>query len=343
MNTKTRLIINEQNEQRRKGYKKLLINNKLRLAITNSCNLSCFYCHNEGQKIDCKANFISLQYVKELCKWFRDNEVYVESVNLTGGEPLLHPKLINIIDEISTITDEIRINTNGTLLTKELIDTLVEHKVFELKIGIDSLYAEQTKPNIYTKNLDINEIIDMIKYANNYMRVILNTVVTKFNYDKIDDIIEFARKTGIPRIKIIKLNDVDSRGLNTQNVSEDLKTNQKEGEWYYYFYAKYVQQAVKVYNHTLKGRTDIVLKDGFEIRFCEDVCTFGACGNMFTVIDSFGNVIICPKYHISKHIDFKSKYETIRNIIKDTKNKTCNAEEGYFAIREKKGELSETF
>lgn len=328
------------NEERRKTFKKLLIDNKLRLAITNTCNLSCFYCHNEGQEIGCKAQFISLQYVKEMCKWFRENKVYVESVNLTGGEPLLHPELIAIIDEVASITDEIRINTNATLLTKQLIDTFVEHGVFALKIGIDSLYAEQSKPSIYHNKTNLNHIVDMIKYANKHMRVVLNTVVTKFNYDKIDYMVEFAKKVSIPRIKIIRLHDVDSRGLNSQDVPDEFKTNQKEGECYYYFFSKYVARATKIDNHPLKGRTDVFFEDGFEIRFCEDICTFGACGNMFTEIDSFGNIIICPKYHVSKHIDFSKSFEEVKEIIEFAKSKTCNAKRNYFEMKEREGQLN---
>lgn len=338
MATKTTRIINE---ERRNSYSKLLICNRIRLAITNTCNLSCFYCHNEGQEIGCKAQFISLQYVKDMCKWFKENEVYVEAVNLTGGEPLLHPELIAIIDEVATITDEIRINTNATLLTRQLIDTFVKHKVSTLKIGIDSLYAEQSKPSIYHNETNLNHIIDVIKYANEHMRVVLNTVVTKFNCDKIDEMIEFAKKAGIPRIKIIRLHDVDSRGLNSKNVPEYLKTNQKDGKWYYYFFSKYVARATKINNHPLKGRTDAFFEDGFEIRFCEDICAFGACGNMFTEIDCFGNIIICPKYHVSKHIDFSKSFEEVKSIIEFAKSKTCNAKTNYFEMREKEGKLEQ--
>ncbi len=317
----------------------LLIQDRLRIAITNTCNLSCFYCHNEGQELNCKARFLSLDYIKDMCKWFKDNNVYVKAVNITGGEPFLHPQLFDIIDEVKEITDDVRINTNGTLLSEAIIDKLIEHNVSTIKVGIDSLYTKQSKPNIYQSKHSIEHIIDMIKYANERMNVVLNTVVTKFNYTKIDEMIDFARSTRISRLKIIRLHNVDSRGFNDKNVEDDLKTDQKEGEWYYYFYSRYIAQAVEVVNNRFKGRTDAIFDDGFTIRFCEDICNFGACGNMFTEIDSCGNIIICPKYHISKSIDFKNDYRTVKNIIELSKKKMCNAKTNNFEMREKMGNI----
>lgn len=43
--------------------------NKLRIALTNACNLSCFYCHNEGQKIGCAKQFLSYQYTKQMVEF----------------------------------------------------------------------------------------------------------------------------------------------------------------------------------------------------------------------------------------------------------------------------------
>ena len=129
------------------------------------------------------------------------------------------------------------------------------------------MYTKQSKPNIYQSKHSIEHIIEMIKYANLRMKVVLNTVVTKFNYTKIDEMIEFAKSTHIPRLKIIRLHNVDSRGFNDKNVEDDLKTDQKEGEWYYYFYSRYIAQAVEVVNNRFKGRTDAIFEDGFTIRF----------------------------------------------------------------------------
>lgn len=181
---------------------------------------------------------------------------------------MLHKYLIPIIDTVSQITSEVRINTNAVLLNEELIDTFVEHGVYALKIGIDSLFAKQTKPNIIQTHIDVENVLAMIKYASKRMRVVLNTVVTQFNYDQIDTIIDFAKNASIPRLKVIRLHDFDSRGLNGRvDVSEEFKTNQYERDWFYFYLEKYCACAKKSY---------IIKKKGALMSFLVMILKFGS-------------------------------------------------------------------
>lgn len=299
---------------------------KLRIAITNTCNLSCFYCHNEGQKLNCKAKFLPLSYIQTMVKWLQKNHVSAGHINITGGEPMLHPDLKEIIKELRKLTPKIRLNTNATLLTKENIVELHELGVESLKIGIDTVYAKQTKPNIYTTKTNVDQMLENIKFASTLMKVVLNTVVTKFNYKDIDKIVEFAKQTNLKRIKIIKLNDVNSRDYNDkEQIAADFKTNQIEGDWYYYFFTKYVTQAVKTENSPHKGRTDLWMKDGFEIRLCDDVCSYSACGNMYTEIDSNGDLVICQRKAITAPLSFDGDFDTVSQKIISANSKMCNA------------------
>jgi GTP 3',8-cyclase len=308
---------------------------KLRIAITNTCNLSCFYCHNEGQELNCNAKFLPLSYIKDMTNWLLKNNIRVDYINITGGEPLLHPDILEIVKELTKLTNKIRLNTNATLLNKELIDKLKDAGVYSLKIGIDSIYAKQSKPSIYTSAENINNIIDMIKYASLKMGVVLNTVVSKFNYKDIDKMVNFAREAKLPRIKIIRLNDTNSRKLNNnENISEDFKTNQEEGNWYYYFFTKYVTSASKTENHADKGRTDLYFDDGFQIRLCDDICEYGACGNMYTEIDADGNVLICQRHNISLPISFKYEDKIIFETIEKANKKMCNSITKNFEFRD---------
>ena len=314
--------------------------NKLRVAITNACNLSCFYCHNEGQDLNCKKTFLSLKYVQNMVDWIIKNNVKVDYINITGGEPMVHPQIFEIIDELNKLNCKIRLNTNATLLSEEIVDKLKNHGVYSLKIGIDSLFAKQTKPNVYKAEINISNVLNILNYASKKMGVVLNTVVTKFNYKDIDKIIEFARKTKINRLKIIKLNDTNSRGYNQRDdISNDLKTSQPEANWYYYFFTKYVTLASKTVNNPYKGRTDLYFDDKFEIRLCDDICTHGACGNMYTEINCLGEILICQRLNKSLPIDFNNSYDNVANIITHANSLMCNSKTNYYKYRDKKYSL----
>lgn len=311
--------------------------NKLRIALTNACNLSCFYCHNEGQKIGCAKQFLSCQHIKQMVEFIIKNNVRVDYINITGGEPTLHKDLIKIIDELRKLNCKIRLNTNATLLTKEKIDELKVHGVYSLKIGIDSIFAKQTKPNVLTNKASLDQIFETIKYASSVMGVVLNTVVTKFNYKDIDKLIQFTRDCGIRRIKIIKLNDTDSRNLNSrEDIAEDFKTNQAESNWYYYIFTKYVTLATKTINNPHKGRIDLYFDDNFEIRFCDDVCTHGACGNMYTEIDANGDILICQRRNISMPVDFKKSFREVASQFMCANSKMCNSLTKTYKFRDEK-------
>lgn len=315
----------------------LFNSNKLRLAVTNACNLSCFYCHNEGQKIDCVKTYISLDYVKSMVNWIINNNIRVDYINVTGGEPMVHPQIIEIIDELKKLNCKIRLNTNATLLTKEKVDELKEHGVYSLKVGIDSVFAKQTKPSVYSTNTSVEKVLEILKYASTKMGVVLNTVTTKFNYKDIDKIINFAKESKIGRVKIIKLNDTNSRGYNDKNdLSDDIKTSQPEASWYYYFFTKYVTLASKTVNNPYKGRTDLYFDDKFEIRLCDDICTHGACGNMYTEIDCFGNVLICQRNNISVPVNFNDSFEAVSKVIKNANSSMCNSKTKNYKYRDKK-------
>ena len=324
----------------------LLIDDKLRIAITNTCNLQCFYCHNEGQSHFAQKRFLSYEYVEKLVRWIWENHVCVESVNLTGGEPLLHPDLIRIIDAVRTITKDIRINTNGTLLTKDRIDLLVQHGVTALKIGIDSFAAQKNSKAEYCPGSPSDRkrgrelVEDTIAYANLHLRVVLNTVVTSYNADEVSGIIASSCRIGLPRIKILQLHDMDPRQLNQNDaVSEEYKTNQSAAAAFSVLMRAYEPLAVRMDRHPDKGRSDLFfrrsdLAEGmddslFEIRFCEDICLMNACQKMFTEISADEKLLICPKYHITAPLSFDGDSADPASAIRfSTAAKCSNAKRG---------------
>jgi molybdenum cofactor biosynthesis enzyme MoaA len=311
------------------------IDNKLRIAITNRCNLSCFYCHNEGQPHESAPAMLSLEYIKNMISFLQKNNVYIQAINLTGGEPLLHPNLINIVIECAKITNDLEINTNGTMLTNEKVDNLIKYGVTGFKIGVDSIFAEQTKPNVYSTPQNIEKTIDIIKYANSKMSVVLNTVITKHNFNHVDGMINFAMQIRIPRMKILRLNDLDSRKINDLDIDPDMKTDQPVSDYFFNFYRKYLDKAIRYELHKYRGRTDVFLPNGneeFEIRFCDDVCASGACALMFTGIDANGNIMVCPRHHIFTPLNFNEPFSNIKKLVRKSAKFMCDSRENQFLL-----------
>ena len=110
----------------------ILPKNELRISITSECNMKCVYCHNEGNQKSSKLT------VDQICKIVEVAEEYgLTSVRLTGGEPLVHPEIIDIC-QILTMKYGLKvgINTNGILIDK-LFSLINAGTLARVVVGID--------------------------------------------------------------------------------------------------------------------------------------------------------------------------------------------------------------
>jgi len=99
---------------------------RLRISLTSSCNLACFFCHNEGQGplTPQRSSSLSVADYVEIVKAAVDNGV--TQIKLTGGEPLIYRDgALSIVDLVTGIANlksrhdfELSMTTNGVLLSK---------------------------------------------------------------------------------------------------------------------------------------------------------------------------------------------------------------------------------
>jgi organic radical activating enzyme len=92
-----------------------VLTRSVEVNLTAHCNLSCYGCDHASPARD--EGYLDLDVLKADLAAL--SEVYhVFEFFLTGGEPLLHPRLLDVIDTIrdSGIADRIAVVTNGVLL-----------------------------------------------------------------------------------------------------------------------------------------------------------------------------------------------------------------------------------
>lgn len=99
------------------------------LMITLRCNLKCILCAAYAPYIKEKEDF-SFSMLKETINRYFSVVDYVEKFTITGGEPLLHTKLDDILLEVIKYKDSIgtlEIITNGTIVPSDsLMDIVVK-------------------------------------------------------------------------------------------------------------------------------------------------------------------------------------------------------------------------
>jgi len=121
----------------------------LRVAITDKCNLRCFYCMpEEGITFLKRSDLMSYEELIRVIKIVA--KVGVRKIRITGGEPFLRKDCMHLIREISKISEieKIALTTNGTL-THLYIDELIALGVKSINLSLDSIdktrFSEITK------------------------------------------------------------------------------------------------------------------------------------------------------------------------------------------------------
>lgn len=113
-------------------------NLKILLQITERCNMSCIHCFNAS---NCEGEDIKLNKLKEVIipKLLKAG---VTRVTLTGGEPMLHPEIYEIINIFKEFNIHITICTNGLLFDEELIKNIAELGNTHINVSLDGFSVE---------------------------------------------------------------------------------------------------------------------------------------------------------------------------------------------------------
>lgn len=117
--------------------------NYVRLAITDRCNLRCFYCMpEEGINFLPKKELLSYEEMERTLRVLAG--MGIDKVRLTGGEPFVRRDLMLFIEKIAAIEGirNIALTTNGTLTAPHVKD-FKRLKIHSVNLSLDSLDAER--------------------------------------------------------------------------------------------------------------------------------------------------------------------------------------------------------
>ena len=185
---------------------------KLRISLTDRCNMRCIYCMPQGN-----------------VRWFKEEDVLnfdeiirlvsvltdlgINKIRLTGGEPLLRPKLEDLISSLKMIRaiKSISMTTNGLLLADKA-KQLKEAGLESVNISLDSFRAARFEA--LTGMNGLKKVMNSIDAADRLgLKVKINTVIIRgWNEDEIIDFAKFARKSGHV-VRFIEFMPLDGSGI----------------------------------------------------------------------------------------------------------------------------------
>jgi organic radical activating enzyme len=102
------------------------------LEVTDDCNLDCAGCYRPHIK-----NHKSLAQIAEELKVFKQRRKS-DCMSLAGGDPLVHPQIVEIVKMVRAAGWKPIINTNGLALGKKLLHKLKEAGAYGFTFHIDT-------------------------------------------------------------------------------------------------------------------------------------------------------------------------------------------------------------
>ncbi len=151
------------------------------LEPTSACNLACDGCYRENVASSHKPLDVVRKEV-ELFRSLRNSD----GISIAGGDPLMHPEVVDIVRIVADMGLKPIINTNGGKLTMELLRELKKAGVAGFTFHIDS---KQGRPKWKDKNeLDLNEL--RLSYAE--MLAEVGGLSCAFNSTVYEDTLHYA-------------------------------------------------------------------------------------------------------------------------------------------------------
>jgi molybdenum cofactor biosynthesis protein A len=117
--------------------------NYLRLAVTDRCNLRCFYCMpEEGLNWLSRSELMTYEEMLQACQLLV--KMGIEKIRITGGEPFVRRDLMKFLTALSRIKglNELTITTNG-VLTAPLVPELKRLGIRSVNLSLDTLDANR--------------------------------------------------------------------------------------------------------------------------------------------------------------------------------------------------------
>ena len=166
--------------------------NYLRLAVTDRCNLRCFYCMpHDGLDWLPKKELMSYEEMLRICSLLA--KLGIDKVRITGGEPFVRKDLIVFLESLIQTKGikEVSITTNG-VLTAPYIPQLKKLGIRNINLSLDTL--DRDRFFSITRRDELPSVLDTFnKLLENNMNVKLNAVV--MDGKNTEDIIPLVRLT----------------------------------------------------------------------------------------------------------------------------------------------------
>lgn len=198
----------------------------MELELSRTCNLRCVYCYaSSGKPLE---NELALAEIEDIIG--QAIELGVKKIIvLGGGEPLLYPQLLDVLDFIISKNLVVDLFTNGVMMTPDLAGELYKRgvgvvvKMNSRKAAVQDYLADH-EGTLHA----INEGLAVLRdagYPDADHNLGIETIICRQNYDELPDLWRWARRQEIvPYVETMTLQGRATDHPELEVSPDDIKT-----------------------------------------------------------------------------------------------------------------------
>lgn len=209
----------------------------LQLHITGVCNLRCKHCY-----IDEHSTEMPLEDIIRVINQFdelvedimeREKEIVTKHLHMTGGEPLCHSRIKEILSLLDLHKKDYRIGimSNGTMLDEETLEKLAELNLEAFQVSLDG--ERQTHDQIRGEG-NFDEVLHALDLLSEYgISTRVSFTANQENYRQFPLVAKYCRKHEVSSLwsdRYIPINDGELKALTEENTKEYVEMLQDEHE-----------------------------------------------------------------------------------------------------------------
>jgi len=187
---------------------------RIEIRFGNYCNLKCLMCgpyasSSLGEEYVRNAELFSSNdfkiYNVKTIRWWEEpgalDKLYsivrnIKDIHMTGGEPMMIPEVVDILNSIENTDVKVTFNTNMTRFTDKVFTALSRFKTVEIYASLEGADAHNDYIRYGSKWETILQAVDTIKKYPN-IKLSINTVLQHSSIYTLPGLIKYATENNI--------------------------------------------------------------------------------------------------------------------------------------------------